>query len=421
MPYIGRTLGQGTRSRFLYTATAGQTTFSGSDSQSNTLSYADNNGLDCFQNGVLLKGGGADYTATTGTSVVLTTGASVNDVIEILVYDVFAIADHVKKSGDAMTGALTNIDVNGTELILDADGDTSITADTDDQVDIKVGGSDKVTINSSGIGIGNTSPDQLLNLGNTSSSQPILQFLSSTSGANTIHFGDGSSTDAYRGYINYAHNNDSLQFASAGSERMRVDSGGDFRIGIPTQNPGAGTRGTIVTQDNGILITGFSEALRIYSTSSGSPNASITANGVLSKSSGSFKIDHPLESKKDTHYLVHSFVEAPEASNIYRGKVTLSSGSATVNVDTVSGMTEGTFVALNTDVQCFTSNESGWTAIKGSVSGNTLTITAQDNSCTDTISWMIVGRRHDPHMKDSGTDWTDSDGRVIVEPEKESG
>ena len=150
MPYIGRTLGQGTRSRFLYTATAGQTTFSGSDSQSNTLAYADNNGLDCFQNGVLLKGGGADYTATTGTSVVLTTGASVNDVIEILVYDVFAIADHVKKSGDAMTGALTNIDVNGTELILDADGDTSITADTDDQVDIKVGGTDRFSIASTG-------------------------------------------------------------------------------------------------------------------------------------------------------------------------------------------------------------------------------------------------------------------------------
>ena len=150
MPYIGRTLGQGTRSRFLYTATAGQTTFSGSDTQSNTLAYADNNGLDCFQNGVLLKGGGADYTATTGTSVVLTTGASVNDVIEILVYDVFAIADHVKKSGDAMTGALTNIDVNGTELILDADGDTSIEASTDDTIVIDTGGSERARIDGSG-------------------------------------------------------------------------------------------------------------------------------------------------------------------------------------------------------------------------------------------------------------------------------
>jgi len=93
-------------------------------------------------------------------------------------------------------------------------------------------------------------------------------------------------------------------------------------------------------------------------------------------------------------------------------------GSATVNIDTAAGMTDGTFVLLNTNVQCFTSNESGWTAIKGSVSGNTLTITAQDNTCTDTISWMVVGERHDQHMKD--TEWTDSDGKVIVEPEKTS-
>ena len=41
-------------------------------------------------------------------------------------------------------------DINGNELVLDADGDTSITSDTDDQIDIKVGGSDKVVIDSSG-------------------------------------------------------------------------------------------------------------------------------------------------------------------------------------------------------------------------------------------------------------------------------
>ena len=39
----------------------------------------------------------------------------------------------------------SGIDINGNELILDADGDTTITADTDDQLDIKVGGSDKAT------------------------------------------------------------------------------------------------------------------------------------------------------------------------------------------------------------------------------------------------------------------------------------
>ena len=49
---------------------------------------------------------------------------------------------------EVQTGS--NIDMNGTELILDADGDTSITADTDDQIDFKTGGSDRVTIDSSG-------------------------------------------------------------------------------------------------------------------------------------------------------------------------------------------------------------------------------------------------------------------------------
>jgi hypothetical protein len=147
----------------------------------------------------------------------------------------------------------------------------------------------------------------------------------------------------------------------------------------------------------------------------------MTGNGVfsgsISKGSGSFKIDHPLPEKTETHHLVHSFVESPQADNIYRGKVDLVDGSATVNIDDAAGMTEGTYVLLNTNTQCFTSNESGWTAVKGSVSGNILTITAQE-SCSDTISWMVVGERHDQHMLD--TEWTDENGRVIVEPLKES-
>tara|TARA_B100001939_G_scaffold338125_1_gene343326 strand:+ start:431 stop:1294 length:864 start_codon:yes stop_codon:yes gene_type:complete len=107
------------------------------------------------------------------------------------------------------------------------DNDSGIDLSTNDVVAVKTANTERMRVDASGnVGIGNTSPDQLLNLGNTSSSQPILQFLSSTSGANTIHFGDGSSTDAYRGYINYAHNDDSLEFASGGSERMSIGSNG---------------------------------------------------------------------------------------------------------------------------------------------------------------------------------------------------
>jgi len=147
-----------------------------------------------------------------------------------------------------------------------------------------------------------------------------------------------------------------------------------------------------------------------------SPGSKLTVNGSLSKSSGSFRIDHPLEAKSTTHDLVHSFVEAPQADNIYRGKVDLVNGSAIVNIDTVAGMTEGTFVALNREVQCFTTNESNWDAVKGSVSGNILTIESQNSESTATISWLVIGERQDSHMYD--TEWTDDDGKVIVEPLK---
>jgi hypothetical protein len=143
-------------------------------------------------------------------------------------------------------------------------------------------------------------------------------------------------------------------------------------------------------------------------------SGSVAIAGALSKGSGSFKIDHPL--KPDTHHLVHSFVEAPQADNIYRGKSKLENGMATVNIDEAARMTEGTFIALNTNVQCFTTNESGWCCVRGSVDGNILTIEAKDADCQDTISWMVIGERHDQHMLE--TEWTDENGRVIVEPEK---
>ena len=142
----------------------------------------------------------------------------------------------------------------------------------------------------------------------------------------------------------------------------------------------------------------------------------LAVTGSVSKGSGSFRIDHPLTSLTETHHLVHSFIEGPQADLIYRGKVTLVNGLSTVNIDTVSSMTDGTFVILCRDVQCFTTNESDWTPVKGSVSGNILTIEAQDNTSTANISWMVIGERQDKHMHN--TDWTDENGKVIVEPLK---
>jgi len=159
------------------------------------------------------------------------------------------------------------------------------------------------------------------------------------------------------------------------------------------------------------LYYGNTGAKKLETTSGG-----VTITGTLSKSGGSFKIPHPVAGLSTTKHLVHSFLEGPQMDLIYRGKIDLVGGTATVNIDTKAGMTEGTFVLLNRDIQCFTSNETGWTAVKGSVSGNILTITAQDNTCTDTISWMVVGERQDDTVK--SLDMTDSEGNLIVEPDQ---
>jgi predicted AAA+ superfamily ATPase len=82
-------------------------------------------------------------------------------------------------------------------------------------------------------------------------------------------------------------------------------------------------------------------------------------------------------------------------------------------------MTDGTFVLLCDDVQCFTTNEDNWDLVKASVSGNILTIESQNVSSTATISWMVIGDRKDQHMFD--TSWTDENGKVIVEPERITG
>jgi len=72
--------------------------------------------------------------------------ASTDDQIDIKIAGADDFAFKANKF-EVQTGS--NVDMNGTELILDADGDTSITADTDDQIDIKIGGSDIISATTS--------------------------------------------------------------------------------------------------------------------------------------------------------------------------------------------------------------------------------------------------------------------------------
>jgi hypothetical protein len=148
MPYIGKAPNQGVRTRFIYQATAGQTSFSGSDANSNTLTYSDGEYVDVYQNGILLKPA-TDYTSTTGTTVVLVTGASVNDVIEIVAYDAFSIANsYTKAEADSRYPFLGNdsiIRTNGQTISADITIDSSTNALSAGP--ITVGASATLTVN----------------------------------------------------------------------------------------------------------------------------------------------------------------------------------------------------------------------------------------------------------------------------------
>mgnify|MGYP003631864870 FL=1 len=78
---IGAGNGEAVWNSYDYTATSSQTSFSGSDNNSETLSYVPNF-LQVFLNGILLDPA-VDYAATTGNSIVLTVGATTSDLIQI--------------------------------------------------------------------------------------------------------------------------------------------------------------------------------------------------------------------------------------------------------------------------------------------------------------------------------------------------
>lgn len=140
----------------------------------------------------------------------------------------------------------------------------------------------------------------------------------------------------------------------------------------------------------------------------------VTIPGSLSKGSGTFRIPHPLPSKTATHQLVHSFIEGPRVDLIYRGIVRLIDGKAQVNIDKEATMTEGTFEVLCREVQSVVTNATDWTPVRSKVIGNMLYIEANDTTSTADVNWIVIGERKDKHIMT--TDWTDENGKPIVEP-----
>lgn len=116
----------------------------------------------------------------------------------------------------------------------------------------------------------------------------------------------------------------------------------------------------------------------------------VYVSGTLSKTAGSFKIDHPLDPANK--YLSHSFVESPDMKNIYDGVATLdANGEAVVNLP-------AWFEALNKDFryQLTSIGAPGPNLyIAEEVSGNHFKIAGGVRN--GKVSWQVTGIRHDAY------------------------
>ena len=131
MAYIGQSIKNGTFTDLGFTGT-----FNSSTTDFNLGTQVGSAAqLLVSKNGVIQRPG-TDYTlATGGTQISFTTAPASGDSIFI-----------VEISG--AVGGPMNRDLNGEELILDVDGDSSLHADTDDQIDFKTGGTDRFVLSS---------------------------------------------------------------------------------------------------------------------------------------------------------------------------------------------------------------------------------------------------------------------------------
>jgi hypothetical protein len=199
--------GSSARNVSTFTATAGQTTFTITGGYTPNL-------VDVFLNGVRLTG--VDFTATNGTTIVLTEGVRVNDIIDVVNY---------------LNAATLGVTGSGTSGYLPKWTGTSVVSNS------------LIYETNSSIGIGTITPDlygfgssgRYLTLQSGSGGFSLIQVISDSTSGSGINFGNTTirraSIDGLDG-SNLIFSTNASNSGTSVTERMRITSAGNIGIGV---------------------------------------------------------------------------------------------------------------------------------------------------------------------------------------------
>jgi len=166
---LAKTNSEAQRTKYYVTATGGETSISGTDDNGATITFSAGAQIDVRLNGVSLKQGD-DYNTTTANTVGGLTALTAGQLVEIVVYEKFVLADMVKKSGDTMTGGLSAPSITSTGGV---SGTTGTFSSDISAVNADLSGS---------LGIGTTSPAKPLTVDGGADYSVVLRSASSRSG-----------------------------------------------------------------------------------------------------------------------------------------------------------------------------------------------------------------------------------------------
>lgn len=201
--------------------------------------------------------------------------------------------------------------------------------------------------------------------------------------------------------VNAANTSDAMQVVTNGTGNgisVTAVTGGTTKGAIYATASAANGKG-VIGEANGATAYGIWG--KSTSGHAGYFNGKVHVAGTLSKSAGTFKIDHPQDPANK--YLIHSFVESPDMMNVYNGNVTTSAnGTAVVELPAY-------FEAENIDFkyQLTVIGQFAQAIVAEEISNNKFVVKTDKPNVK--VSWQITGVRNDRFAQRN---------RIVAEVEK---